>query len=136
MADETIVEGEVREVPSEQKPGAVESAAARATAAASATAATFKGAFGSLGKVVSSALAARAPAVTVHLDEDALRRLDELVEGGITKDRSESAAFLIGEGIKANKDLFDRIDTIAEQIAALRAQLHQPAPAEPPTPLE
>ena len=48
-----------------------------------------------------------------------------LVEGEITKSRSESAAFLINEGIKANDALFTRIKAITEQISTLREQLRQ-----------
>ena len=46
-----------------------------------------------------------------------------LVEAGITKSRSESAAFLISEGIGASGQLFDRIEKVIAQITKLRQQL-------------
>jgi hypothetical protein len=61
----------------------------------------------------------------VRVNDDALKHLDMLVEADITKSRSESAAFLITEGIKANQDLFGKIGSITDQIAALRAQLRE-----------
>jgi hypothetical protein len=54
-----------------------------------------------------------------------------LVEAEITKSRSESAAFLITEGVKANQDLFKKIGHITEQIATLRAQLRETVKIEP-----
>ena len=55
--------------------------------------------------------------VMVRVDKASLDRLDELVEAGILGSRSEAAAFLIGEGIKARQPLFDRI---AEKIQEIR----------------
>jgi hypothetical protein len=71
------------------------------------------------------ALQDRANVVMVRVNDDALRHLDMLVEADVTKSRSESAAFLITEGVKANQDLFDKISAITDQIAALRAQLRE-----------
>jgi hypothetical protein len=53
-----------------------------------------------------------------------------LVEADITKSRSESAAFLINEGIRANEGLFNKISEITDQIAALRAQLRESVQVE------
>jgi hypothetical protein len=61
----------------------------------------------------------------VRVNDDALQFLDMLVEAEITKSRSESAAFLINEGINANNGLFDRIKAITQQIADLRTQLRE-----------
>ncbi len=55
--------------------------------------------------------------VMVRVDKASLDRLDELVEAGIMGSRSEAAAFLIGEGVKARQPLFDRI---AEKIQEIR----------------
>ena len=55
--------------------------------------------------------------VMVRLSKDSLEKLDELVDSGVTNSRSEAAAFLIGEGVKARSDLFDRI---AEQTRVIR----------------
>ena len=55
--------------------------------------------------------------VMVRLSKDSLEKLDELVDSAVTNSRSEAAAFLIGEGIKARSDLFDKI---AEQTRVIR----------------
>lgn len=78
-----------------------------------------------LGKALGSALQDRANVVMVRVNDDSLAYLDMLIEADITKSRSESAAFLINEGIKANEPLFNKIREITDQIAALRAQLRE-----------
>jgi hypothetical protein len=122
MNEETIIEGEAVEVPSNGGAGSEKITEPKAAAAA------LKDALErveSLGKTLAAALQDRANVVMVRVNDDALKHLDMLVEADITKSRSESAAFLITEGIKANRDLFDRIGNITEQISALRAQLRQ-----------
>lgn len=84
----------------------------------------------SLGKALGSALQDRANVVMVRVNDDSLRYLDMLVEADITKSRSESAAFLINEGIKANEVLFNKIRDITDQIAALKAQLREAVTTE------
>jgi hypothetical protein len=78
-----------------------------------------------LGKALGSALQDRANVVMVRVNDDSLSYLDMLVEADITKSRSESAAFLINEGIKANEGLFNKIREITDQIVALKAQLRE-----------
>ena len=84
----------------------------------------------SLGKALGSALQDRANVVMVRVNNDSLRYLDMLVEADITKSRSESAAFLINEGIKTNEALFNKIRDITDQIAALKAQLRETVEVE------
>ncbi len=79
----------------------------------------------SLGKALGSALQDRANVVMVRVNNDSLRYLDMLVEADITNSRSESAAFLINEGIKANETLFNKIRDITDQISSLKTQLRQ-----------
>jgi hypothetical protein len=83
-----------------------------------------------LGKALGSALQDRANVVMVRVNNDSLRYLDMLVEADITKSRSESAAFLINEGIKANETLFNKIRDITDQISALKAQLRETVTVE------
>lgn len=90
-------------------------------------ASSLKDAFESLGKAMSEALRDRGNVVMVRVNDDALAYLDMLVDADICKSRSESAAFLINEGVKANDPLFDRIKTITDQIAELRAKLREAA---------
>ncbi len=68
-------------------------------------------------ETLQGALSARSNVVMVRLNEDSVERLDELVEAGVVNSRSESAAYLIGEGIKARSGLFDRM---AEKIGQIR----------------
>lgn len=79
----------------------------------------------SLGKALGNALQDRANVVMVRVNNDSLRYLDMLVEADITNSRSESAAFLINEGIRANETLFNKIRNITDQIATLKSQLRQ-----------
>lgn len=79
----------------------------------------------SLSKALNSALENRGNVVMVRVNDEALKHLDMLVEAEVTSSRSESAAFLISEGIHANEALFDKIRSITEQISALREQLRE-----------
>lgn len=77
----------------------------------------------SIGKAIETALSAREHVVMVRVNDESLTRLDHLVEAGIFKSRSESAAFLISEGIKAQSALFERISNKIEEINKLRSEL-------------
>lgn len=77
----------------------------------------------SIGKAIESALAARDNVVMVRVNTDSLRKLDALVQAGIFKSRSESAAFLIAEGVKAQEAMFVRISSKIEEIERLRSEL-------------
>lgn len=77
----------------------------------------------SIGKAIESALSAREHVVMVRVNDESLTKLDHLVEAGIFKSRSESAAFLISEGIKAQANLFERISNKIEEINKLRSEL-------------
>ena len=76
-----------------------------------------------LKETLEGALAARESVVMVRLNKGSLARLDDLVEAGVVGSRSESAAFLIGEGIKARAGLFDRISAKIEQIRKTKQEL-------------
>ena len=78
-----------------------------------------------IGQAVGVALQGRGNVVMVRVNDDALRHLDMLVDAEITKSRSESAALLINEGIKANQALYGKITQITDQIAELRQQLRE-----------
>ena len=130
MSEDVILEGEATEIPEEEVEVEVEVEVVedKATAEPKATTTALKDAIErveSLGKTLASAMQDRANVVMVRVNDEALEHLDMLVEADITKSRSESAAFLITEGVKANQELFDKISNITEQIAALRAQLRE-----------
>lgn len=63
--------------------------------------------------------------VMVRVDKASLDRLDELVEAGIMGSRSEAAAFLISEGIKARQPLFDRIGEKIQEIRQAKDELRK-----------
>jgi Arc/MetJ-type ribon-helix-helix transcriptional regulator len=65
--------------------------------------------------------------VMVRLGDDALARLDELVEAGLFGSRSEAAAFLVGAGIRAQKPLLDRIAGQTATIGRMRKALRKMA---------
>lgn len=83
----------------------------------------IKGATESIGKAIESALSARDHVVMVRVNDDSLKKLEELVQSGIFKSRSEAAAFLIIEGVKAQEDLFNRIEDKITEIERLRNEL-------------
>ena len=70
-----------------------------------------------------AALSGRGNAVMVRVNDDALARLDMLIDAGICKSRSESAAFLLQRGIDSSGALFDRIISVTTQITRLREDL-------------
>ena len=59
----------------------------------------------------------------VRVNDESLKQLDALVQSGIFKSRSEAAAFLISEGIKAQEPLFTRIAERIKEIERLRSEL-------------
>ena len=60
--------------------------------------------------------------VTCRLDDAAVNALDALVEAGIRSTRSDAAAWLIGAGIEAHRELFDRVNTTVNEIRKLRLE--------------
>ena len=84
----------------------------------------------SVGKAINSivgsleaALSGRGNAVMVRVNDDALAKLDMLIEAGICKSRSESAAFLLQRGIDSSGALYDRIQSVTTQITKMREDL-------------
>lgn len=65
----------------------------------------------------------RSNVVMVRLGDDALQRLDGLVNAGLFGSRSETAAFLIGAGIEANEDIFAQTAQRAAEIQKIRVEL-------------
>jgi hypothetical protein len=135
MSEGTIIEGEATEVPEEEVIEVPEELTEDQATGETQTASTaLKDALErveSLGKTLGSALQDRGNVVMVRVNDDALKHLDMLVEADVTKSRSESAAFLINEGMKANQELFDKISSVTEQIIALRAQLRESVNIKP-----
>lgn len=68
---------------------------------------------------------ARGNVVNVRLSDDALARIDQLVEATLFGSRSEAAAFLIGAGIESQKELFDRLSAHTDEIRKLKEQIQK-----------
>jgi Arc/MetJ-type ribon-helix-helix transcriptional regulator len=69
----------------------------------------------------------RGNVVMVRMSDDALARIDQLVEATLFASRSECAAFLIGAGIESQKVLFERLSAHTEEIRKLKEQLREVA---------
>ena len=74
-------------------------------------------------EAVEGVRSARDSVVMIRVDKESLLRLDDLVESGISGSRSEAAAFLISEGIKARQGLFDKIADKIELIRTAKDEL-------------
>ena len=86
----------------------------------------------SVGKAISSimetletALVGRGTAVMVRVNDEALQKMDMLVASGICSSRSESAAFLLQQGIESSEALFSRISDVTTKITTMREELQE-----------
>jgi hypothetical protein len=80
---------------------------------------------------IRSALRARHNVIMVRVNDESLSRLNDLVDAGLFRSRSESAAFMISEGIKRQSPLFERISEKIAEIQRIRSELrNMAAPGE------
>jgi len=77
----------------------------------------------SLRKVVDKALSSRNTVLTIRVNDDCNEKLNMLVEAGLFKSRSESAAFLIQEGIGVQKEIFIKITGKLKKMEKIREEL-------------
>ncbi len=77
----------------------------------------------SISKVFERTMAGRDLPLMVRVNDETLRQIDQLVEARIFQNRSECAAFLINEGIKAQAALFEKIESKIQEIEKLRGEL-------------
>lgn len=77
----------------------------------------------SIKKVIDKALASRNTVLTIRVNEESNKKMRMLVDVGLFKSRSESAAFLIQEGIKSQEDLFNKISNQLEKIEKIKKEL-------------
>lgn len=61
--------------------------------------------------------------VMVRVNKDSLDKIDELIESGMFKSRSESAAYLIARGIQSDNELFHKIEDKVSEINRLKDEL-------------
>ncbi len=88
----------------------------------------------SIKKAIDKALSSRNTVLTIRVNEESNKKLNMLVDAGLFKSRSESAAFLIEEGIKSQEPLFskitDKLETIDKIKEELKTIIHGEAPAK------
>jgi len=77
----------------------------------------------SIRKVIDRALSSRNTVLTIRVNDDCNKKLNMLVEAGLFKSRSESAAFLIQEGIKSQEPLYSKIGNKFDKIGKLKDEL-------------
>ncbi len=77
----------------------------------------------SIKKVIDKAMASRNTVLTIRVNEDSDNKLRMLVDAGLFKSRSESAAFLIHEGIKSQEPLFTKISSQMHKIEKIKTEL-------------
>jgi len=77
----------------------------------------------SIRKVIDRALASRNTVLTIRVNDESNKKLNMLVEAGLFKSRSESAAFLIEEGIKSQGPLFLKITDKLKKMEKIRDEL-------------
>ena len=74
-------------------------------------------------ETIDKSLNARNTVLTIRINEEANHRMNMLVDAGIFKSRSESAAFLIEEGIKHQAGLFEKIEEKLKNIERIKDEL-------------
>jgi len=61
--------------------------------------------------------------VSVRLDDESARRVDQLVEAGICSSRSEAVAMLTRSGIQSRQALFARIEAKIQEIQRIKDEI-------------
>ena len=64
----------------------------------------------------------RSNVVMSRIRNGELRSIDMLIEAGLFNTRSEAVAYLVGEGIKARKDTFDKASSTLQDIRRIRGE--------------
>jgi len=62
----------------------------------------------------------RGNVIMTRLNDDALEKIDALVEVEVFRTRSEAAAYFIYEGMKTRQDLFEKVTPTVEKIKQLK----------------
>ena len=68
---------------------------------------------------VTGAIDSRAHTVTVRLDNDSLKCVDEMVRAEVVPDRSAAVAYLVKQGITVSADLLDKIQEGFDRIEGI-----------------
>jgi len=84
---------------------------------------TISGLGEALGVAMKTVLSDREYVVMVRVNKDTRDHLDQLLQAGLFKSRSEAAAFLLASGIQVQKELFERIKDKTAEISKLQEEL-------------
>ena len=77
----------------------------------------------SIKRVLDKTLSSRNTDLTIRVDDESNKKMNMLVESGIFRSRTESAAFLIQEGIRSQENLFSKISVKLEKIEKIKKEL-------------
>ena len=64
----------------------------------------------------------RSNVIASRIGDDELQSIDMLIEAGLFNTRSEAVAYLVREGIKARKDILDKVASALEEIRRIRKE--------------
>ena len=67
----------------------------------------------------------RSNVVASRIGDEELQSIDLLVEAGLFETRSEAVAYLVGEGVKARKDILNKVTSALEDIRKLRKEAEE-----------
>lgn len=77
----------------------------------------------SIRNAIDRAMESRNTVLTIRVNDESNRKLNMLVESGLFRSRSESAAFLIEQGIRSQDSLFNKITNKLETIEKIKEEL-------------
>ena len=72
---------------------------------------------------VGSVIAGQGQPLMVRVPKETVAKLDLLVQGGVCKNRSEAALYLLARGVEGARSQFERISQVNEQIDQMRGDL-------------
>jgi len=68
---------------------------------------------------------ARSNVVASRIGDEELKLIDMLIEAGLFETRSEAVAYLVNEGIKARRDIIEKVSSALEEIRKIRQQAEE-----------
>jgi len=69
--------------------------------------------------------AGRSNVVASRIGDEELRLIDMMIEAGLFSTRSEAVAYLVAEGVKARKDIFDKVSSALEEIRKIKRKAEE-----------
>lgn len=68
---------------------------------------------------------ARSNVVASRIGDEELKLIDMLIEAGLFETRSEAVAYLVNEGIKARRDIIEKVSSALKEIRKIRQQAEE-----------